>query len=214
MGVVAGAERHPDRAVLGQDGPLLLHRQLGKIATASQRIPHAPGPVRVEDGPAGAFDQGLAEVRLVPEGVRAPEHRELGFQTQHLERATVEQRAHDVQEVGGPRTERQDADAARIVQIFVEDTRDRELGKIRGHGGGIAAAAEHQEMHEQPLVGSLRLPSLDASLLAQIRGFDPRAALAGVLFVLWHDSVIPHADARSPDRPPDTVDADGTGSLG
>ena len=73
--VVGGAERHADRAVLGQDRPLLLLRQLGEAAAAAERIPDRPAPVGVEHRPARPVDQRLLEVRLVAERIGAPEHR-------------------------------------------------------------------------------------------------------------------------------------------
>src|SRR4051794_20706741 len=42
VGVIGGAERHPDLPVLGENRALLFRRQLGEGAAASERIPDRP----------------------------------------------------------------------------------------------------------------------------------------------------------------------------
>src|SRR5436190_7544970 len=42
--VVAGAERHADGAVLGENDALLLGRQLRELAAPAQRVPERPFP--------------------------------------------------------------------------------------------------------------------------------------------------------------------------
>src|SRR5262250_3410902 len=65
-------------AVLPDDRPLLLWRQPGETADATQRIPDAPRPRRIQCGTPRPPEQPVVEVRLEARRIRAPEHRELG----------------------------------------------------------------------------------------------------------------------------------------
>src|SRR4051812_33608134 len=60
--------------MLRQDITLLLRRELREGAIATKRIPDSPWPVRVGDGPPRPREEGVIEIRLVAERIRAPEH--------------------------------------------------------------------------------------------------------------------------------------------
>src|SRR5262245_3301456 len=63
--VIRRTELHPDLAVLGQNRPLLLRRQLRERSAAAQRIPNRPRPVWVHQRAQRTLHQDIAEIRLV-----------------------------------------------------------------------------------------------------------------------------------------------------
>ena len=72
--------------------------------------------------------------------------------------------------------ERQQRDAARIVHVLVEHARDRRPRERVGERRRVGAAAEREQLHEQPVVGSLRLSVLHAAFFAESGGSGPRRA--------------------------------------
>src|SRR5262249_29169702 len=59
-------------------------------------------------------------------------------------------------------------DPARIVHVLVERAGHLRARQRIGQRRGVGAAAEGEELHEQPAVRSLRLTVLDAALLADV----------------------------------------------
>src|SRR5436190_1777237 len=74
-----------------------------------------------------------------------------------------------IHEERGIRIERQQRDAARIVDVFIEHTRHARACERVGQRARIVASSERQQLHEQPLIGSLRLSVPDAALFAEVR---------------------------------------------
>jgi hypothetical protein len=171
--------RHADGAVLGQNGPLLVQWQLREPAAAPQRIPHRPGPRLIEHRPPRAVQQDVGQVGLVAERVRAAEHRVFRLLVENGERAGVDERAHAVDEVRRIPIEGQEADAPRIVDVFVQDARDPRLAERERERPGVGAPAEGEELHEQPLVGALGRALLHPAFFAQIRRLGSSARVRG-----------------------------------
>src|SRR5262245_33115267 len=100
--------------MLGEDHALLLVAQLREPAAAPERVPNGPLPERIEYRPPRALQQRFLEIRLVPDGVRAPEHREFRFLRQTGKSRSVEHRPRAIEEEAGILVHGEDADAARV----------------------------------------------------------------------------------------------------
>ena len=155
--------------MLGEDDALLVGRQLRELSAASQRIKHRPLPLRVEHRPPRPLQQDVGEIGLVPERVCAAEHRVLRLLHERRERLRVQHRPHAIEEERRLFTERQQADAARIVDVFVDDARQAgSLDRLRKRAR-VGRAAECQKLHEQPLIEPLRLALFHAALFEDVR---------------------------------------------
>ena len=168
MRVVAGAERHADRAVLGENDALLFGGQLREAAAPAQRIPHRPGPRRVQHRPPRPVEQRFCQIRLVADRVGPAEHRVFRLLGQRRERRRVQQRAQRLEKDRRVAAERQQRDTARIVDVLVEHRVEPAACHGCGERGRIGAAAEREQLHEQPIVRSLRLSVLDAAAFADV----------------------------------------------
>src|SRR5690606_19829825 len=113
------AEGPADAAVLHQDGALLLRRKLLEAAGAPQRVPDRPGQGGVEHALAGAVDQRTLQVLLVADGVGAPQHRVFRLRRQAGKWLLVEKVAHRPEEIVWLFAQGKQADATRVVDVFV-----------------------------------------------------------------------------------------------
>ena len=166
--VVGHAERHPDGAVFRENDALLFRRQLRELARTPQRVPDRPPPLRIQNRPPGTMEQDVDEVRLVAERICASQHRVFGLLHQGTKRRPVEDRPDAIQKEVRILAERQQRDAARIVHVFVEHAADAGVADGVDEPLAVFAAAEREELHEEPRVAALRLPVLHPALLAQV----------------------------------------------
>jgi hypothetical protein len=79
--------------------------------------------------------------------------------------------------------ERQQPDAARIVQVLVEHTGNPGRFQRADERPRALTPAEGKELHEQPLVQPLLLALPDAALLADVGGFRSTSHSLGHTFV-------------------------------
>src|SRR5262249_14237269 len=75
--------------------------------------------------------------------------------------------------------QRQDADAARVVQILVQRARDPRVRETIHEERRVRTSAERHELHEQPAIGSLRLAVLHPAFLAEIGRFGAATRFSG-----------------------------------
>src|SRR3954465_3180770 len=143
--IVRSTEGHADRAVLGEDRPLLVGGQLREPAAPAQWIPDGPRPVAVQYSACRTIDQGVAEVRLVSERIRTAEHGVLRLERELGTGPLLKRRADAIHEAGGCLGERQDGNASWIVDILVHDAGDAGALQMAADVVRLAAAAERQQ---------------------------------------------------------------------
>ena len=169
----AGApERHPDAAVLHEDRVLLAPRELLERAGATQRVPDRPRQRGVEDAPARPLDERLLEVLLVPDRVRAAEHRELGLRLELGERRRLQERAVLGDERLRRLAQREQRDAGRIVHVLVEHAATPAASSADDQRSGVPRTAVRVELHEEPAVERRRLAVRRAAVLRDVDAFE------------------------------------------
>ena len=96
-----------------------VRRANAPLRRSGYQMPH--GQERVQHGAARALQQPVLQLRLEAGRVRPSEHRELGLEQEIAERAGVEQLAEGAGEEHRVLVHPEDADAARVVHVLVED---------------------------------------------------------------------------------------------
>ena len=141
------AVRDAERRVLAQDVALIDRLELRERALAAKRIPDVPARRLVGDVLDRATEERPLELGLVARGVRAAEHREVVAQLDVAQRRLGEERPHVADEVRRVLAPRQEAEAARVHRVGVDDAGDlprlqdaHELGADR-IGRALRAAA-------------------------------------------------------------------------
>ena len=116
-----------------------------------------------------------------------------GFCIERAERRTVQHRPHAIEEVRRILAERQQRDAARIVDVLVERAGDAGARERRlGQRPRRVAAAERQKLHEQAAIAALRLAVLHAAFFADVgRLGSSRTRLEGTVIPLSIIRVVP-----------------------
>jgi hypothetical protein len=106
--------------VLAHDPALLAALELRVRTVPAERIPDRPGPGLVQHGLAGAAEDPVLEVHFESGSVASAEHREFGSQAQAGELVGGEHRANLGDELGWVFRKREQAEAERVVHVFVE----------------------------------------------------------------------------------------------
>ena len=147
-------------------------------AGAAQWVPDGPGPIRIQGRSLGTFDEPVLDVGFVTAGVAPPQHGELGPQREGGEGPTVQERAHQGDEVGRVLGHGQEPDSSRMIQVQVEHGRLQPAGlELLDQRLGVAAAAEDVKLHEEPPVGRMLVP---VPVPAMFQDVDPVLRFLGV----------------------------------
>ena len=172
------AERPPDAGVLHQDHILLVARQPFERTRPPQRIPDRPRQLRVAHALARALDQRLDEVGLVPDRVRAAEHRVLGLRRELRERRLPEERAEVGHDRVGALAEDQQRDAGRVVDVLVQNGRQARLLERLGERRRVGCPPEGEQLHEEAPIGGDHLAARAPTLLAHVDVAEVRVRCA------------------------------------
>ena len=153
---------------------------------APKRIPHRPAECRIGDAGDRPLEEHVLEVRLVADGVGAPQHVEPGLALHPVEGGRREHVAEGGDEPVRVLARGHDPDAARIVGVEIERP-GNPAPLERGRGGArVTAAPEGGELHEQAAVEGDPL-SVPRALLGEVGcgGLDRR----GSFFAVAHASL-------------------------
>ena len=109
----------------------------------------AQGSSGLQSSPLRPGDERFLEVRLPAHRVRSAQHRVLFLRPQGR-KLSRDHRPHRFEEIGGILVEGEEGDPGGVVQVLVEHALDAAPGEQVREGPGIPAAAEDEELHEQP----------------------------------------------------------------
>jgi len=140
-----------DAAVLHQNRSLLLCRQLLERSATAQGVPNCPGHGRVADLLPRPAQQRLFQIRLVPQGVGAAQHRVLWPGGQQAERWPTQKDAHLTEKEVRLLMEDQQPDTTGIADIFVQHAGQPGRGQ-RLDQQPTVGLPERLELHEQPAI--------------------------------------------------------------
>ena len=155
---------HADCAVLPQDGALLLVAQLLEGASPAQGIPNSPAVGRVDGLAPGTLHQRLVQIRLIAQGVGAPEECELRLGQQSHKGRAVEKGAQRIHKEVGVFAESQQPHALGIVQLFVQHPIQPGLFQRFHQKVNPVYFPKAKELHKKPPVREDHLPVQPAPL--------------------------------------------------
>src|SRR5690606_19643987 len=107
---VCSAVRFSNLCVLSKDAALFPRLKLFERAASTERVPHGPWPLLVENRLGGAAQHPVLQVRFIPCRIGASEHRHLVAHRQGSKSTPEQGRTHLVHEGGRIGAEREHAE--------------------------------------------------------------------------------------------------------